>query len=145
MQSVTALAVASQLAVEKHRRCSADVLTLQGQLLQKVVKKELLRGVHMPDKGDYQSPLPVSLFPFIRVYPHRRLVPLDFGLALVHAQILALTVRPTSYRPTVEGQPVQERGKRHHQEDWRGCARFVSNSDGLCNITYFSQHFSYLT
>lgn len=64
MQSVTALAVASQLAVEKHRRCPADVLPLQAQLLQKVVKKELLRGVHMPDKGEgiisHRFPSPFS-------------------------------------------------------------------------------------
>lgn len=48
MESVIALAVASQLAVEKRRSCSADVLAPQAELLQKVVKKKLLRVVHVP-------------------------------------------------------------------------------------------------
>lgn len=50
IQSVTVLAIALPLAMEKHRSCSADVLT-QHRTSPESCEEEQLRVSDMPDKG----------------------------------------------------------------------------------------------
>lgn len=100
MQSVTALAAASQLAVEKQTlkllsRCAHSA----SRTAPESCREETARSSPCARlrRGDCQSQLPNSL------YPHGRLLPLNFRVALVNAQLLFVTVRPTSYSPKVEG------------------------------------------